>query len=115
MYHIFCIHSSFEEHLDSFQLLAIINKAAMNIVDQRKDRLQSDIARACSTRDSQMAGGKHKNTRHRNKGYLASGEPNSLTIGSPGQTMLLEKQDLDLKPRLMMMIEDFKKNINNSL
>jgi hypothetical protein len=33
MYHIFCIHSSFEGHLDSFQLLAIINKAALNIVE----------------------------------------------------------------------------------
>jgi hypothetical protein len=28
MYHIFCIHSSIEGHLGSFQLLAIINKAA---------------------------------------------------------------------------------------
>jgi hypothetical protein len=34
MYHIFCIHSSVEGHLDSFQLLAIINKAAMNIVER---------------------------------------------------------------------------------
>jgi hypothetical protein len=33
MYHIFCIHSSVEGHLVSFQLLAIINKAAMNIVE----------------------------------------------------------------------------------
>jgi hypothetical protein len=33
MYHIFCIHSCFEGHLGSFQLLAIINKAAMNIVE----------------------------------------------------------------------------------
>ena len=33
MYYIFCIHSSVEGHLGSFQLLAIINKAAMNIVD----------------------------------------------------------------------------------
>jgi len=32
MYHIFCIHSSVEGHLGSFQLLAIINKAAMNTV-----------------------------------------------------------------------------------
>jgi hypothetical protein len=32
MYHIFCIHSSVEGRLGSFQLLAIINKAAMNIV-----------------------------------------------------------------------------------
>ena len=27
MYHIFCIHSSVKEHMGSFQLLAIINKA----------------------------------------------------------------------------------------
>ena len=33
MYNIFCIHSSVEGHLVSFQLLAIINKAAMNIVE----------------------------------------------------------------------------------
>jgi hypothetical protein len=33
MYHIFCIHSSVEGHLGSFQLLTIINKAAMNIVE----------------------------------------------------------------------------------
>jgi hypothetical protein len=33
MHHIFCIHSSVEGHLGSFQLLAIINRAAMNIVE----------------------------------------------------------------------------------
>jgi hypothetical protein len=33
MYHIFCIHSFVEGHLGSFQLLAIINKVAMNIVE----------------------------------------------------------------------------------
>jgi len=33
MNHIFCIHSSVEGHLGSFQLLATINKAAMNIVE----------------------------------------------------------------------------------
>jgi hypothetical protein len=33
MYHIFCIHSSVEGHLGSFQILAIINKTAMNIVE----------------------------------------------------------------------------------
>ena len=33
MYHIFCIHSSVEGQLGSFQLLAIISKAAMNIVE----------------------------------------------------------------------------------
>jgi hypothetical protein len=33
MYHIFCIHSSAEGHLGSIQLLAIINKTAINIVE----------------------------------------------------------------------------------
>jgi hypothetical protein len=33
MYHIFCFHSSVEGHLGSFQLLAIINKTSMNIVE----------------------------------------------------------------------------------
>jgi hypothetical protein len=33
MYHIFSIHSSVERHLGSFQLLAIVNKAAMNIME----------------------------------------------------------------------------------
>jgi hypothetical protein len=33
MYHNFCIHSSVEGHLGCFQLLAIINKAIMNIVE----------------------------------------------------------------------------------
>jgi hypothetical protein len=33
MYHIFCIHSSVEGLLGSFQILAIINNAAMNIVE----------------------------------------------------------------------------------
>ena len=33
MYHIFCIDSSVEGHLGSFQLLAIINKGAINIVE----------------------------------------------------------------------------------
>ena len=33
MYHIFCIHSSIEGHLGTFQLLAIMNKVSMNIVE----------------------------------------------------------------------------------
>ena len=62
-----------------------------------------------------MPGGKHKNRSNRNQGYLASSEPNSPTIASPGYTITLEKQDSDLKSFLMMMIEDIKKDINNSL
>ena len=33
MNNIFCIHSSVERHLGSFQLLAIINNGAMNIME----------------------------------------------------------------------------------
>jgi hypothetical protein len=80
----------------------------------RKDRFQSDIARAGSTRDNQMAGGKCKNISNRNQGYLATSEPNSPTIASPGYPNTPEKQDSDLKSLLMMMIEDIKKDINNS-
>ena len=62
-----------------------------------------------------MAGGKHKNISNRNQGYLASPEPNSPTMASPGYTITPEKQDSDLKSLLMMMTEDFKKDIYNSL
>jgi hypothetical protein len=33
MYHIFCIRSSVEGHLGNYQLLGIINKAMINIVE----------------------------------------------------------------------------------
>ena len=60
MYHIICIYFSFEGHLGSFQLLAIINKAAMNIV-------------------------KHVSLLHvgASSGYM----PRSGISGSPGSTM----------------------------
>jgi septal ring factor EnvC (AmiA/AmiB activator) len=61
-----------------------------------------------------MAGGKRKNRSSRNQGYLASSEPNSTTIASPGYTIKPEKQDKDLKSLLMMMMEDFKKEIQEN-
>ena len=61
-----------------------------------------------------MAGGKLKNRSNRNQGYLASSEPNSPTITSPGYTITPEKQDMDLKSLLMMMMEDFKKEIQEN-
>ena len=60
-----------------------------------------------------MAGGKH-NRSNRNQGYLASPKPNSPTIASTGYTITPEKQDMDIKPLLMMMIEDFKKEIQEN-
>jgi uncharacterized coiled-coil protein SlyX len=62
-----------------------------------------------------MVGGKHKNISNKNQGYLASSELNSPNTASPGYTVTPEEQDLDLKSLLTMMIEDFKKDINNSL
>jgi hypothetical protein len=61
-----------------------------------------------------MAGGKYKIISNRNQGYLALSEPNSPTITSPGYTITPEKQESDLKSLLMMVIEDIKKDINNS-
>jgi hypothetical protein len=62
-----------------------------------------------------MVGDNHKNRSNRNQGYLASSEPNSPKIANTGYTITPEKQDMDLKTLLMMMMENFKKNINNSL
>jgi hypothetical protein len=62
-----------------------------------------------------MSGGKNKKRSNRNQVYLASSETNSPTITSPGYTTIPEKQDMDPKSLLMMMMEYYKKKINNSL
>ena len=62
-----------------------------------------------------MSGDKHKNISNRNQGYLASSEPNSPTTASPGYPNTPIKQDSDLNSPFMKIIEDFKKDINNSL
>jgi uncharacterized protein YukE len=77
------------------------------------DKPQSETARPAKTRDNQMARGKGKKISNKNQGYLASSEPCSPTT-SPGYSNT-PKQDSDLKSHLMMMIEDFKKDINNFL
>jgi hypothetical protein len=59
-----------------------------------------------------MAKGKLKNISNRNQDYLASSEPSSANTAN---TNIPEKQDSDLKSHLMMMIEEFKKKINNPL
>jgi hypothetical protein len=62
-----------------------------------------------------MVRGKGKHISNRKQGYLASSEPSSPTTMSHGYPNILEKQDSDLQSHLMMMMEDFKKDINNSL
>ena len=58
-----------------------------------------------------MVTGKGKNISNKNQGYLTSSEQSSPTTGSPENTNTPEKKDFDIKSHLMMMIEDFKKDI----
>ena len=62
-----------------------------------------------------MAKAKSKKPTKRNQGYLAKSEPSSPTTANPRFPNTPEKQELDLKSYFMMLIEDFKKDINNSL
>ena len=62
-----------------------------------------------------MVGGKNKKECNRNQGYLASSELNSPTLTRTGYTIIPEKQNMDLKSLLMMMMEDYKKVINKTL
>ena len=59
-----------------------------------------------------MAKGKHKNLTNRNQDHSPSSEHSTPTPPSPGHPNTLEKIDLDLT---YMMVEDIKKNFNNSL
>ena len=58
-----------------------------------------------------MAGDKCNKRSNRKQGYLALSQSNSLTIASDGYDITPEKQDMDLKSLLMMMMEDYKKDI----
>ena len=62
-----------------------------------------------------MAKGKRKNLTNRNQDHSPSSEPSTSTTPSPGHPKTPEKLDLDLKAYLMMMVEDIKKDLNNSL
>ena len=59
-----------------------------------------------------MVGDKHKNRSNRNQSYLASAESNTFTIESPGYTIIPEKPEMALKSLLIVMMEDYKKEIN---
>jgi hypothetical protein len=89
--------------------------ADIGLQTQRRNKLQPETARASNTRDYQMVKGKCKNLTDRNQGYLTSLELSTPTTASPGYPNTLEKQDLDLKSYLMILVEDFRKDISNSL
>ena len=62
-----------------------------------------------------MAKGKRKNPTNRNQDHSPSSERSTSTPPSPGHHNTTEKLDSDLKAYLMLMVEDIKKNFNNSL
>ena len=62
-----------------------------------------------------MARGKHKNLTNRSQDHSPPSEHSTPTSPSPGHPNTPEKLDPDLKAYLMMMVEDIKKDFNNSL
>ena len=62
-----------------------------------------------------MAKGELRNVANRNQGIMAASEPNSPTIASPGWPNTPEKQELDLKALVRMLLEEHMKDINKSL
>ena len=62
-----------------------------------------------------MVKGKRKNLTNRNQDHSPSSERNIPTPPSLGHLNTHETLDPDLKAYLMMMVEDIKKDYNNSL
>ena len=62
-----------------------------------------------------MGKGKLRNVTNRNQGNMAATELNSLTTASSGYPTTPEKQDLGLKSLVMMLLEEHKRDINESL
>ena len=62
-----------------------------------------------------MAKGKRKNLTNKNQDHSPSSEPSTPTSSSPEHPNTPEELDPDLKAYLMMMVEDIKKDFNNSL
>ena len=82
---------------------------ANRIKDQSPDRDSLNI----NTRDYLMARGNGKNLTNINQEQWASSESSKPTTESPGYPNTPDKQDSDLKSYLLMVVEDFKKYINN--
>jgi hypothetical protein len=61
-----------------------------------------------------MVKGKCKNLTNRNQNHSPSSENSTSTSPSPEHPNTPEKLDPDLKTYLMIMVEDIKKDFNNS-
>ena len=62
-----------------------------------------------------MVKGKGKNLTKRNQDHSPSSESSTPTSPRPGHPNTTENLDPDLKAYLMMMVEDIKKDFNDSL
>jgi hypothetical protein len=62
-----------------------------------------------------MTKGKQRNLTNRNREHSPSPEPRTPSSASTWYPNTPEKLDPDLKAYLMMMVEDIKKDFNNSL
>ena len=62
-----------------------------------------------------MVKGRCKNLTNKNQDHSPSSERSTPTPPSPGHSNTPEKLDPDLKAYLIMMVEDIKKDFNNSL
>jgi hypothetical protein len=62
-----------------------------------------------------MEKGKRKNLTNRNQDHSPSSETSTPTLPSPEHPNTPEKLDQDLKAYLKMMVEEEKKDFNNSL
>jgi hypothetical protein len=62
-----------------------------------------------------MVKGRLKNLTNRNQDHLPSSESSTPTSASPEHPKTPKNLDPDIKAHLMMMVEDIKKDFNNSL
>ena len=77
--------------------------------------IQAITTMKINSRYYQIAKGKRKNLTIRNQDHSQSSEPRTPTSPNRGHPNTPEKLDPDLKTYLMMMVEDIKKDFNNSL
>jgi hypothetical protein len=84
-------------------------------MESQEDQAPARDSLNINTRDYQMVKGKRKNLTNRNQEHWASSEPSTPITVSPGYPNTCQEQDMNLKSYLMMLVEDFKKGINNSL
>jgi hypothetical protein len=79
-----------------------------------RNKLYPETTITTNSRDYQMEKGKCKNLTNRNQDHSPSSECSTPTPPSPGHPNTPEKIVPDLKAYLMMMVDDIKKDFNNS-